>query len=91
LPQPLIEFVYNRLGAYSGLEVGSIHPKDRLVDDLRFPAVCWFDWGLNLCEDFQATFGVDISDTFDETRLVTCADLMEFLEQQLRTSGKTGY
>jgi hypothetical protein len=89
LPQPLIEFVYDRLQRYSGLQVGRIHPKDRLVDDLRFPAVCWFDWGLCLCDDFQATFGTDISDIFDESQLDTCADLINLLWRQLEDCEKT--
>lgn len=84
-PKPLIEFIFHRLQDYSGLRVGCIHPSDRLVDDLKFPAVCWFDWGLTLCEDFQITFGVDISDTFDETQFVTCADLILFLAHQLES------
>ena len=89
LPEPLVKFIYDRIGHYSGLKVGHIHPQDHLVSDLRFPAVCWFDWGLSLCEDFQTMFGVDISATFDETQLETCADLLYFLNQQLETCGKT--
>jgi len=84
-PQPLIEFLYDRLPYYSGLQVGCIHPKDHLVSDLRFPAVCWFDWGLCLCEEFYATFETDISDVFDESQLDTCADLVLFLQQQLNS------
>ena len=87
LPKPLIEFIYHRLQDYSGLRVGCIRPIDRLVEDLQFPAVCWFDWGLTLCEDFQTTFGIDISDTFDETQFLTCADLIFFLERQLKSCG----
>ncbi|MGF1566969.1 MAG: hypothetical protein ACFCVD_02645 [Nodosilinea sp.] len=83
LPQPLVEFVYVRLQVYSGLEMGRVLPSDRLMEDLQFPAVCWFNWGQTLCEDFQATFGLDIADQFDETQFVTCADLMTFLGQQL--------
>ena len=89
LPQPLVEFIYSRLENYSGLRVGRIRPEDRLVADLRFPAVCWFDWGLSLCEDFQKVFGVDIADTFDETQLETCADLIYFLNHKLKSCGKT--
>ncbi|WP_017299694.1 hypothetical protein [Nodosilinea nodulosa] len=83
LPQPLIAFAYHHLHAYSGLEIGRVRPSDHLVDDLAFPAVCWFDWGLTLCEDFYTTFGLDISEHFDETQLFTCADLINFLGQQL--------
>lgn len=88
-PKPLIDFIYHRLQDYSGLRVGCIYPGDRLVDDLCFPAVCWFDWGLTLCDDFYTSFGTDISDTFDETQLVTCADLIHFLSQELKAKGKT--
>jgi hypothetical protein len=88
-PKPLIEFVYHRLHDYSGLRVGCICPGDRLLDDLRFPAVCWFDWGLTLCDDFQTSFGTDISETFDESQFVTCADLIHFLRQELKAQGNT--
>ncbi|PSN10517.1 hypothetical protein C7293_27795 [filamentous cyanobacterium CCT1] len=83
LPQPLIDFVYQQLHAYSGLEIGCVLPSDRLVEDLAFPAVCWFDWSITLCEDFYATFDLDISEHFDETQFLTCADLINFLHQQL--------
>ncbi|MFM7471616.1 MAG: hypothetical protein ACKO5P_08935 [Nodosilinea sp.] len=82
-PKPLIEFVYNHLGVYTGLEVGRLRPSDRLVEDLQFPRICWFDWGLNLCADFYHTFGIDISEQFDETGLLTFADLISFLNLQL--------
>jgi hypothetical protein len=84
LPQPLIDFAYSHLAAYSGLDIGRIQPTDHLIDDLAFPAVCWFDWGLTLCEDFYQTFGLDISEDFDETQFVTCADLVHYLCQQLQ-------
>ncbi len=83
LPKPLIDFTYQQLTDYSGLEIGRVKPSDRLVEDLSFPAVCWFDWSLTLCEDFYETFDLDISEHFDETQLFTCADLVNFLEQQL--------
>jgi hypothetical protein len=81
--KPLIDFIYDRLADYSGLTVGCIVPSDRLLEDLQFPAVCWFDWGITLCGDFYATFSIDITDHFDETQLLTCADLALFLNQQL--------
>ena len=83
LPKPLIDFAYQQIQAYSGLEIGRVQPADHLVDDLAFPAVCWFDWSITLCEDFYETFGLDISETFDETQLFTFADLITFLAQQL--------
>jgi hypothetical protein len=87
LPKPLIDFAYQQLHIYSGLELGCVKPTDHLVDDLAFPAVCWFDWGITLCEDFYETFGLDISEHFDETQLFTCGDLIGFLGQQLENAG----
>ncbi len=81
----LIDFLYDRLAVYSGLNVGCIRPVDRLLEDLQFPAVCWFDWGLTLCDEFYTTFGLDITDQFDEAQLITCADLVKFLRQQLES------
>ena len=83
MPKALVEFIYDRLSTYSGLSVGRMHPNDRLLEDLHFPAVCWFDWGLTLCEDFYHAFGIDILDHFDETQLITCADLITFLQGHL--------
>jgi hypothetical protein len=68
LPRDLIEFIFERLETYSGLPVGYLQPQDRLVEDLQFPAICWFDWGFTLCEDFHTAFGVDMLDHFDETQ-----------------------
>jgi hypothetical protein len=83
MPKALVEFIYDRLSTYSGLTVGCINPTDRLLEDLHFPAVCWFDWGLTLCDDFYHAFGIDILDDFDETQFTTCADLMTFLQTHL--------
>jgi hypothetical protein len=83
LPKALVDFAYHKLQAYSGLDIGRVQPSDRLVEDLAFPAVCWFDWGITLCEDVYVTFGLDISDHFDETQLVTFSDVMTCLHQQL--------
>jgi hypothetical protein len=85
-PQPLVNFTYHQLHHYSGLDIGCVQPSDRLVEDLKFPAVCWFDWGLALCDDFYTTFGLDITDDFDETQLDTCADLVHFLKGKLEQS-----
>ena len=73
-------FVYRVLEVYSGIEFNLVRPDDRLVDDLQFPLVCWFDWSVNFCDDVINQFGVDISDCFDETRLETLADLIVFLD-----------
>lgn len=85
--KPLIQFTYHHLEQYSGLAIGCTEPQDRLLEDLQFPMVCWFDWGITLCEDFQASFGIDISDRFDETQFDTLADLVDFLSRQLKKHG----
>lgn len=77
-------FVYRSLATHSGLEFSRVRPADRLVDDLQFPLVCWFDWPLRFCEDVFNHFGVDISDTFDEAGLDTLADLICCLENCLQ-------
>ncbi len=79
---PLLSFVYQRFGLYSGLEFGRVRPGDRLNDDLHFPLVCWFDWATTFCEDFFQRFGVDLSDRFDETAFETIDELIEFLIEQ---------
>lgn len=73
-------FIYRSLAAYSGLEFERVRPHDRLVDDLQFPMVCWFDWSVSFCDDVITQFGIDISDCFDETRFETVADLIVFLD-----------
>ncbi len=79
---PLLSFVYQYFGLYSGLEFGRVRPGDRLNDDLHFPLVCWFDWTTTFCEDFFQRFGVDLSDRFDEATFDTIDDLINFLIEQ---------
>lgn len=81
----LLSFIYTQLKTYSGLETGRIRPSDRLIEDLRFPLVCWFDWSSQLCDDFYNTFQVDISDEFDESLLKTVSDLVCFLNRYLQS------
>ncbi|NET34974.1 MAG: hypothetical protein F6K19_23600 [Cyanothece sp. SIO1E1] len=76
-------FVYAHLGKYSGLSVSRVKPGDRLDEDLKLTFVCWFDWHLVLCDDFQTNFGIDISECFDCSLLLTMEDLVQFLEHQL--------
>ncbi|NEP63346.1 MAG: hypothetical protein F6K31_41670 [Symploca sp. SIO2G7] len=73
-------FLYHALAAYSGIEFNRVRPHDRLVDDLQFPLVCWFDWSTRLCNDVISQFEIDISECFDETRCETVADLIAFLD-----------
>jgi hypothetical protein len=82
LPPDLVEFTFHRLAEYSGLSLGQVQPQDRLLEDLQFPLVCWFDWGLTLCADFEQHFGIDITPRFDETQLITVADLVEYLYRE---------
>lgn len=84
---PLTQFLYVQLGEYSGLQMGYTRPGDRLQEDLCFPLVCWFDWGLMLCEDVYQTFEVDISDSFDERNYVTLGDLVGYLDGEIKTKG----
>ncbi|MBE7381893.1 MAG: hypothetical protein F6J95_010835 [Leptolyngbya sp. SIO1E4] len=83
LSQSLLAFIYRQLQEYSGLDVGRIRATDRLIEDLRLPLVCWFDWPNQLCDDFFEMFQVDISDEFDESLLETVADLVWFLNRRL--------
>ena len=76
-------FVYRALASYSGIDFDRVRPEDRLVDDLQFPLVCWFDWSTSFCNDVVTHFGIDISDCFDETSLYTLADLITFLDDCL--------
>ncbi|MEM6254941.1 MAG: hypothetical protein AAF821_18650 [Cyanobacteria bacterium P01_D01_bin.156] len=76
-------FIYRTLGTCSGLELGRVRPQDHLINDLKFPLICWFDWSLSFCDEVSHHFGVDISDTFDETEYNTIADLIYFLDNRL--------
>jgi hypothetical protein len=76
-------FLWERLAEYTGIHLGYVRPSDRLLEDLHFPAICWFDWPTTFCDDFLATFGVDLSDCFDESSFETLQDLVEFLNHKL--------
>jgi len=77
-------FAYSYLERYSGLHFAQVLPDDRLEADLHWTKVCWFDWRLNLCDDFWQCFQIDLSDRLDEFDPVTVAELVVFLDQQLR-------
>ena len=79
----LLRFVYAALQQYSGLDFSRVRPQDRLIEDLRFPLVCWFDWTTTFCEDFIAQFGVDLSESFDEAEFATLADVIIFLQSEV--------
>ena len=78
-----LQFIYQTLKDYSGLEFSRVSPEDHLVDDLLFPMVCWFDWSTRLCDDTMAHFGIDISEHFDETHIDTLTDLITFLDRHI--------
>jgi hypothetical protein len=80
---PIANFVYHRLSHYSGLEFSRVLPTDRLNEDLKWTKVCWFDWELNLCDDFYGQFKVDISDRLDELHSSTVEELVCFLDRAL--------
>lgn len=73
-------FIYRSLEDHSGLEFNRVRPHDRLVEDLQFPLVCWFDWANRFCDDVSHHLSIDISDCFDETQIHTLAELATFLE-----------
>ncbi len=79
----LLRFIYVAFQQYSGLNFSRVRPQDRLIEDLQFPLVCWFDWTTNFCDDFMAQFGIDLSTRFDEADFSTVADLLVFLQAQL--------
>jgi hypothetical protein len=84
---PVADFAYHRLKHYSGLELGRALPTDRLNEDLCWSQVCWFDWELNLADDFQQQFGIDISHCLNEVSLTTIEDLVSFLNAEWVTHG----
>ena len=83
IAQPIAAFVYTHMQTYSGLEFARVRPTDRLSEDLCLPLVCWFDWNLSFCEDFLASFSINLSDRFDPHQYTTVGDLVLFLNHQL--------
>jgi hypothetical protein len=78
----VVEFVYSAIANYAGLKVAQVLPSDRLCEDLKLPLICWFDWELNLVEEFSDQLGVELDDYFDVTRFATVADLVQFFDRQ---------
>jgi hypothetical protein len=81
----LSQFIYSRFQDYTGLTWGRVQPSDRLFSDLGIPLVCWFDWENTLMQDMQATFGVNLKESFDPTAFETVYELVVFLNQQVLT------
>lgn len=83
---PALTFIYESFGQYSGLHFGRVRPNDSLNSHLHFPLVCWFDWTITFCEEFFQSFGVDLSDRFDEADFDTIGELVDFLAEQINTA-----
>lgn len=79
ISQDVAEFVYAHIPRYSGLNVARLKPHDRLEADLCWTQVCWFDWEMDLYDDFLQCFGLDISEEFDFSQLGTIDDLIHSL------------
>ncbi|MEO1146122.1 MAG: hypothetical protein AAFY26_11060 [Cyanobacteria bacterium J06638_22] len=77
----VIKFAHDYLGKYSGIEFGRTLPDDRLEDDLYWTHICWFDWTLSLCDDFQTEFGIDLSGELSNLPITTVGALLRFLEK----------
>lgn len=84
--QPVAEFVYTHMSAYSGLEFARVQPLDRLNEDLHLPLVCWFDWELSLWDDFCTCFDVDTCEFLEMQGFSTVKELVVFLNRQCRRS-----
>ena len=89
---PVAEFAYTYLERYSGITFSRVRSSDRL-SDLQWTSVCWYDWELQLCNDFYCRFGIDLTDCLDRFMPMTVGDIVFFLNQQWlkkpRYDGKT--
>ncbi|MGF1538043.1 MAG: hypothetical protein ACFB4J_16385 [Elainellaceae cyanobacterium] len=79
----ILAFLYDRIPQYSGLSAGKLRPGDDLEQDLSWTQICEFDWDMALCDDFQAVFGYDISDSLIGAQFYTLEDLVRCLHQQV--------
>lgn len=86
IAKPVVAFAYIHLEKYSGLQIGRVLPSDRLEQDLKFTLICWFDWHLDLCEDFWNAFGVEIFDRFDLQTISTVEEFVTCLNYLLSTA-----
>lgn len=80
----IVTFVYKFSEQYTGLPFAKILPRDRLEADLRWTAVCWFDWQNRLCEDFEQAFGLEL-DELEAFAPTTIAEFLAFLDRQIST------
>lgn len=79
----IAQFAYFFLSKYSGLPFAQVLSSDRLEQDLRWTEVCWFDWEMALCDDFQHAFGSDLSHSLDDFQPSTVQELMLFLNRHV--------
>lgn len=79
----LVTFIYQNIPRYSGLNVARLKPGDRLEADLCWTQVCWFDWEMDLYDDFLEQFGQDISEQFEFGQVGTLQDFIHCLSDFL--------
>lgn len=87
---PVVAFAYTHLKQYSGLEFGRVLPDDRLHEDLHWSSVCWFDWEIQLCDDFCQTFDIDLSSHLVELNPSTVAEFVLFLNHSIGAGQRLG-
>jgi hypothetical protein len=81
------DFAYTHLSAYSGLDFGRVRLGDRLIEDLHFPLVCWFDWEQHLHDDFQQVFNISLADELDAiAAAVTVEEMLLLLNLQVKSA-----
>jgi hypothetical protein len=78
-------FVYEHFGKYSGLDFARVRPEDRLAEELRFSTTTYGDWDLDLYEEFQQVFGIDLRRTPAPKDLSTVEDWLRYLDRCLAT------
>jgi hypothetical protein len=84
--QPAVaQFAYFHLAKYSGLKFSKVYLSDRMETDLCWTQICWFDWEINLCDDFYQCFGIDISDRLHDCNPLTVGDLVLFLHEGVKS------
>lgn len=83
ISRQIVEFVYERLGQYSGLHLGRTVPSDRLLEDLQLPLVCWFDWELSFCDDLAQQFNIQLDNPSLLDEVETVEDFLTLLHRQI--------
>ncbi|MEB3294358.1 MAG: hypothetical protein VKJ24_14460 [Synechococcales bacterium] len=82
----VVTFVYQQLAQLSGLDMSRSLPDDRLIEDLQFPLICWFDWESQLSDAWNHQFPQNAKDPYlcylDSGEWFTLKDLMLTLQQE---------